>query len=344
MTTRAGVHRLSPSCAQRLHGLAGLSPAAVDSGLPSGSERLGSPSDVGRPARSAGAARPTVCRRRPYRRHDRQMPHWPHQHQSRDDRQEELPVSVTELRPGFAARAPGRQTSPVSAGDRTPPQDMAAEQSVLGAMMISKDAIADVVEVVRGTDFYRPTHEMIHDAIIDLYGRGEPADMVTVADELSKRGELQRIGGAPYLHTLLASVPIAANAALLRRDRPGEGDPAPAGRRRHQHRPDRLRRRGRGRRHRQQRPGRGLPDRRPAHQRGLRPARRASWTGVLDEIEAIGNRDGRALRRADRLRRPRRPDQRPARRPDDHRRGPAGRRQVDARLWTCAAPRRSRTT
>jgi replicative DNA helicase len=101
---------------------------------------------------------------------------------------------------------------PGSPGDRTPPQDMAAEQSVLGSMMISKDAIADVAEVVRGADFYRPSHEMIHDAIIDLYGRGEPADMVTVANELQRRGELQRVGGGPYLHTITSSVPIAANA------------------------------------------------------------------------------------------------------------------------------------
>ncbi|HEX5087458.1 MAG TPA: replicative DNA helicase [Nocardioides sp.] len=90
---------------------------------------------------------------------------------------------------------------------------MAAEQSVLGAMMISKEAIADVSEVLRGVDFYRPSHEMIHDAIIDLYGRGEPADMVTVANELQRRGELQRVGGAPYLHTIASSVPIAANAS-----------------------------------------------------------------------------------------------------------------------------------
>ncbi|WP_140403859.1 replicative DNA helicase [Nocardioides sp. XL1] len=89
---------------------------------------------------------------------------------------------------------------------------MAAEQSVLGSMLISKDAIADVAEVLRGVDFYRPSHETIHDAIIDLYGRGEPVDMVTVAAELQRRGELQRIGGAPYLHTLSANVPIAANA------------------------------------------------------------------------------------------------------------------------------------
>src|SRR5918999_832486 len=96
--------------------------------------------------------------------------------------------------------------------DRTPPQDMEAEQCVLGAMLMSKDAIADVVEVLRGADFYRPAHEQIYNAITDLYGRGEPADAVTVADELGKRGELLRLGGAPYLHTLLASVPIAANA------------------------------------------------------------------------------------------------------------------------------------
>jgi replicative DNA helicase len=112
---------------------------------------------------------------------------------------------------GPAPYAPGER--PSTPGDRTPPQDMAAEQSVLGAMLISKDAIADVSEAVRGVDFYRPIHETIHETIIDLYGRGEPVDMITVASELQRRGELVRIGGAPYLHTLSANVPIAANAA-----------------------------------------------------------------------------------------------------------------------------------
>ncbi|HSE07734.1 MAG TPA: replicative DNA helicase [Nocardioidaceae bacterium] len=97
-------------------------------------------------------------------------------------------------------------------GDRTPPQDNAAEQSVLGSMLLSKDAIADVIEAVRGPDFYRPAHEAIFDVIVDLYGRGEPADPVTVSAELQKKGELGKVGGAPYLHTLSASVPIAANA------------------------------------------------------------------------------------------------------------------------------------
>jgi replicative DNA helicase len=99
-----------------------------------------------------------------------------------------------------------------SAVNRTPPQDVAAEQCVLGAMMLSKDAIADVVESLRGADFYRPAHEQVYDAILDLYGRGEPADAITVAAELTKRGEIGRVGGAVYLHTLLASVPVAANA------------------------------------------------------------------------------------------------------------------------------------
>jgi replicative DNA helicase len=81
-------------------------------------------------------------------------------------------------------------------------------------MLLSKDAIADVVEVVRGTDFYRPAHETIYEAILDLYGRGEPADPVTVAAELQKGGEIGRVGGAPYLHTLVSSVPTAANAGF----------------------------------------------------------------------------------------------------------------------------------
>jgi replicative DNA helicase len=79
-------------------------------------------------------------------------------------------------------------------------------------MLLSKDAISDVVEILRERDFYRPAHELIYDAIVDLYGRGEPADPVTVSAELTKRGDLVRAGGAPYLHTLISSVPTAANA------------------------------------------------------------------------------------------------------------------------------------
>ena len=96
--------------------------------------------------------------------------------------------------------------------ERTPPQDLIAEQSVLGGMLLSKDAIADVIEIIRERDFYRPAHELIYDAVLDLYSRGEPADAVTVSAELTKRGDIARAGGAPYLHTLISSVPTAANA------------------------------------------------------------------------------------------------------------------------------------
>ena len=93
-----------------------------------------------------------------------------------------------------------------------PPQDIHAEQSVIGGMLLSKDAIADCVEVLKGVDFYRPAHEQIYDAILDLFSRGEPADAITVSDELTKRGNLVRVGGQAYLHQLISSVPTAANA------------------------------------------------------------------------------------------------------------------------------------
>jgi replicative DNA helicase len=96
--------------------------------------------------------------------------------------------------------------------DRQPPQDLAAEQSVLGGMMLSKDAIADVVEVCSPSDFYRPAHQTIYNVILDLYGRGEPADAITVSADLERRQELLKVGGAPYMHTLIATVPTAANA------------------------------------------------------------------------------------------------------------------------------------
>jgi replicative DNA helicase len=79
-------------------------------------------------------------------------------------------------------------------------------------MLLSKDAVADVVEVVRGVDFYIPKHEIIFDAILNLYSHGEPTDVIAVTDELTKTGELTRAGGAEYLHTLTGLVPTAANA------------------------------------------------------------------------------------------------------------------------------------
>ena len=96
--------------------------------------------------------------------------------------------------------------------ERTPPHDLLAEQSAIGGMLLSKDAVADVVEVVRGADYYIPKHELVFDAILNLYSHGEPTDVIAVTDELTKTGELSRAGGAEYLHTLTSLVPTAANA------------------------------------------------------------------------------------------------------------------------------------
>ncbi|MTE24252.1 replicative DNA helicase [Microbacterium sp. ZXX196] len=111
--------------------------------------------------------------------------------------------------------------------ERTPPHDLLSEQSTLGGMLLSKDAVADVVETLRGTDFYIPKHELIFEAILSLYSHGEPTDVIAVTDELIKTGDLQQAGGADYLHSLTSIVPTAANAgyyasivqerALLRR-------------------------------------------------------------------------------------------------------------------------------
>ncbi len=104
-----------------------------------------------------------------------------------------------------------------SAFERKPPQNVEAEQSVLGAMMLSKDAMADVIEVVRANDFYRPAHETIFDTAVKLYNSGDPVDALTVSAELQRTGQISRIGGAEYLHTLIAMVPSAASAGYYAR-------------------------------------------------------------------------------------------------------------------------------
>ena len=110
------------------------------------------------------------------------------------------------------ADAPGAGAPGGWPGERTPPHDLLAEQSALGGMMLSNDAVADVTEVVRGLDFYMPKHEVVFDAILNLYSHGEPTDVIAVTDELTKTGLLGRAGGAEYLHTLTGLVPTAANA------------------------------------------------------------------------------------------------------------------------------------
>ena len=107
-----------------------------------------------------------------------------------------------------------RQSTDHRQSERTPPHDLLAEQSAIGGMLLSKDAVADVIESVRAVDFYIPKHEIIFDAILSLYSHGEPTDVIAVTDELTKTGELTRAGGAEYLHTLTGIVPTAANAGF----------------------------------------------------------------------------------------------------------------------------------
>lgn len=97
--------------------------------------------------------------------------------------------------------------------DENPSHDAVAEQSVLGAMLISRDAIADIADILDGGDFYRPQHETIYRTIMDLHGSGSPADAITVNDALTNMGEIARIGGPAYTHQLATTVPSASSGA-----------------------------------------------------------------------------------------------------------------------------------
>lgn len=98
-----------------------------------------------------------------------------------------------------------------NAAGRVLPNDLLAEQSTLGAMLISTDAVAAVFGLINGKDFYAPKHELIFEAIVTLFGQGEPTDVITITDQLLKTDSLTRAGGADYLHTLTSIVPTAAN-------------------------------------------------------------------------------------------------------------------------------------
>ena len=101
--------------------------------------------------------------------------------------------------------------------NRIPPHNLDAEQSVLGAMLESKDAVANVLEIVKPDDFYKPAHGEIYEAILALYERGEAPDPLTLAEELNRRGILERIGGKPYIHGLIEAYPTASSASRYAR-------------------------------------------------------------------------------------------------------------------------------
>ena len=104
------------------------------------------------------------------------------------------------------------QLSPVASSAPVPPQNLEAEESVLGAMMISPGAIGAVSEIVDAGDFYRESHAKIYRAALGLYAKGEPVDAITLTDELETRGELDAVGGRVRLHELAALVPATANS------------------------------------------------------------------------------------------------------------------------------------
>ncbi len=96
--------------------------------------------------------------------------------------------------------------------DRLPPQSIEAEQSVLGALLIDKDAVIEVAEFLRADDFYRGHHGTIYAAVLDLYERREPVDLVTVSEVLERNGHLDAVGGSAYLTSLINLTPTAVNA------------------------------------------------------------------------------------------------------------------------------------
>src|SRR5256885_11083753 len=104
------------------------------------------------------------------------------------------------------------QLAPVPDSAPIPPQNLDAEESVLGAMMLSPGAIGAVSEVLDAGDFYRESHARIYRAALALYAKGEPVDAITLVDELEERGDLEDAGGRTRIHDLAALVPASANA------------------------------------------------------------------------------------------------------------------------------------
>ena len=96
--------------------------------------------------------------------------------------------------------------------DSIPPHNDDAERATLGAVLIDSDALSVVLQYLRPEDFYKTAHKKLFQVVLDLSGRAEAIDLLTVSDELKKRGELELCGGMSYLATLTSSVPSVANA------------------------------------------------------------------------------------------------------------------------------------
>jgi replicative DNA helicase len=119
-------------------------------------------------------------------------------HRSTDDTESGFDAAMTEL-------ATSRTNAPV------PPQNLEAEESVLGAMLLSPTAIGEVTEILDASDFYRESHATIYRAALALWGKGEPVDAITLANELEERSEIDRVGGTARIAELAGLVPATAN-------------------------------------------------------------------------------------------------------------------------------------
>ena len=94
---------------------------------------------------------------------------------------------------------------------KIPPHDIEAEQAVIGSMLTDKDAVVEAVEILRPDDFYRQDNKTIYEAILNLYNKAEPVDIITVKAELSSLGKFEAVGGIEYIATLPDKVPTTAN-------------------------------------------------------------------------------------------------------------------------------------
>src|SRR5690606_29604429 len=164
------------------------------------------------------------CHQRAHRRPLAKPPAHAHRHQPHDPRDPHRPRRPDRLahrrrhhrRPVHRSR-PQEGQHQVTHDDyeperSAPPQDLSAEMSVLGSMLLSRDAIADVTEIIKNPgDFYRPAHQTIFQAIRARYLDGAPVDPIVINDDLAKSGDLTRVGGIGYVHALVQHVPSAAN-------------------------------------------------------------------------------------------------------------------------------------
>jgi replicative DNA helicase len=121
--------------------------------------------------------------------------------------------NVTELVNNYTQSMNNQNPSPTNKQleERLPPQNIEAEQSVLGCLMLDKEAIIRVADILKPGDFYRRTHNNIYQAMLELYEKGEPIDLLSLTNRLEEKGQLEEIGGNSYLTSLVNSVPTAAH-------------------------------------------------------------------------------------------------------------------------------------